>query len=157
MLVVRLWTIEGWGFEGDLSGVALGDCGKGLATRCLGDFAPGETSGESEGNDSRVLAEVGVTRECFRDPVLAELDFREAVDIWEEVRSKLPLPLLRAAMLLRKGCYDDSELHSNSQDDMTGVSRSSYEWRISNVVNPRGSVIGTAAFRCFLSCRDFGL
>jgi len=46
-----------------------------------GDFAPGEASGDSEGNDSRVLAEVGVTSDCFLGRALAALDFREAVEI----------------------------------------------------------------------------
>ena len=63
----------------DLSGVAPGEaCG--LANRILGDLVPGEGSGESEGNDSSVFADVGVTSECFRVAALVVVGFRELVD-----------------------------------------------------------------------------
>lgn len=100
--------MEGLCFEEELKGVALGVWGCGLATNCVGDFAPGEASGDSEGKDSRVLAEVGVTRECLRDPILTVLDLREAVDSWEAARSRLvslllPLPLRPAILIEADG------------------------------------------------------
>lgn len=67
----------------------------------MGDFRPGEASGEREGKDSSVLAEVGVTRECFRDPALRVPDLREAVESWDEVRFRfLLLSFLLSSLLL---------------------------------------------------------
>ena len=81
-------TVDGLVLD-DLRGVSYGDLGVGLATSCLSCFkALGEMSGDSDGNDSSVFADVGVTRDCFRERALTVLDFREAVDIWEEVRSR---------------------------------------------------------------------
>ena len=59
-------------------------------------FGAGEPSGESDGNDSSVFADVGVTREevdvtrdCLRDfDVRTMPDLRDAVDVWDEVRSR---------------------------------------------------------------------
>ena len=47
---------------------------EGIAVSCLSVLDPGEASGDSEGNDSRVLAESGVTRDCFRVRILALSD-----------------------------------------------------------------------------------
>ena len=89
VLVMRDSTIDGPVLD-DLRESSFGDLGLGLATSCLSCFkALGEISGDSEGNDSSVLADVGVTRDCFRERILTVLDLREAVDIWEEVRSRL--------------------------------------------------------------------
>lgn len=55
--------------------------GGGLETRGISCFVPGEASGDSEGNDSRVLAEFGVTKDCLRDLDLTVLDLREILDI----------------------------------------------------------------------------
>ena len=90
-------TIDGLVLD-DLRDVSPGGLGFGLATSCLSCFeALGEISGDSEGNDSSVLADVGVTRDCFRERALTVADLREAVEIWEEVRSKL-LSLLEPAI-----------------------------------------------------------
>ena len=90
-------TVDGPALD-DLRGVGSRDLSFGLATSCLSCFnALGEISGDSEGNDSSVLADVGVTRECFRERALTVPDLREAVDIWEEVRSRV-LSLLEPAM-----------------------------------------------------------
>ena len=79
VLEIRLWTIEKPSLVEDLSGVALGEAW-GLANKIFGDLVPGEGSGESEGNDSSVFAEVGVTSECFRDAALAVPGFRAVAD-----------------------------------------------------------------------------
>lgn len=82
-------TVDGLVLD-DLRGVSLGGPGLGLPTSCLSCFtALGERSGDKEGKDSSVLADDGVTSECFREGALTVPDFREAVDIWEEVRSRL--------------------------------------------------------------------
>ena len=81
-------TVEGLVFDGLREGCS-GDLGLGLATSGLSCFkALGEISGDKEGNDSSVLAEFGETRDCFRERALTVPDLREAVDIWEEVRSR---------------------------------------------------------------------
>lgn len=90
-------TVDGLVLD-DLRDVSPGGLGFGLATSCLSCFeALGEISGDSEGNDSSVLADVGVTRDCFRERALTVADLREAVEIWEEVRSRL-LSLLEPAI-----------------------------------------------------------
>ena len=81
VLVMRDSTVDGPVLD-DLRGIISGDLGLGLATSCLSCFeALGEISGDREGNDSSVLAEVGVTRDCFRERALKVADLREAVDI----------------------------------------------------------------------------
>ena len=87
-------TVDGLVLD-DLRDVATGGLGFGLATSCF--EALGEISGDSEGNDSSVFADVGVTRDCFRERALTVADFREAVEIWEEVRSRL-MSLLEPAI-----------------------------------------------------------
>ena len=88
--MMRDSTIDGLVLD-DLRGLSFGDMSPGLATSCLSCFkALGEISGDNEGNDSSVLAEVGVTKDCLRERALTVPDLREAVDIWEEVRSRLP-------------------------------------------------------------------
>lgn len=57
----------------------------GLETSGISCFVPGEASGDSEGNDSRVFAEFGVTKDCLRDLGLAVLDLRETLEICEVV------------------------------------------------------------------------
>jgi len=109
LLEMRLLTIDGVFFEGFLKGAGSGDWGGELATSIWGNFVPGEASGDSEGKDSSVLAEVGVTREGFLERALAVLDFREAVEIWDEVRSillSLLLPL-RPPILVLPNRYCD--------------------------------------------------
>lgn len=97
VLVMRDSTVDGLVLE-DLRGVSCGDMGFGLATSCLSCFeALGERSGDREGNDSSVLADVGVARDCFLEPALTVPDLREAVDIWEDVRSRF-LSLLDPAI-----------------------------------------------------------
>ena len=61
-------------------------------------FRPGEASGEREGNDSSVLAESGVTKDCLREPARTVPDLREAVEICEADLSSLSL-LLDSAMM----------------------------------------------------------
>ena len=61
-------------------------------------FRPGEPSGERDGNDSSVLAESGVTKDCLREPARTVPDLREAVDICEADLSSLSL-LLDSAMM----------------------------------------------------------
>lgn len=63
-----------------LRGVSLNDLDGGLLISCVCCLGPGEASGEREGNDSRVLAEVGVTRDRFLDLDRMVPDFREAVE-----------------------------------------------------------------------------
>ena len=62
-------------------------------------FRPGELSGESDGNDSRVFAESGVTKVCLREPARTVPDLREAVESCEADLSSLSLLLLEVAML----------------------------------------------------------
>lgn len=62
-------------------------------------FRPGETSGERDGNDSSVLAESGVTKDCLREPARTVPDLREAVDICEDDLLSLSL-LLDSAMMI---------------------------------------------------------
>lgn len=52
-------------------------------------FTPGEASGDNDGKDSRVLAEVGVTQEGFRERALTVPDLREEVDSCELLRSSV--------------------------------------------------------------------
>ena len=95
--MMRDSTMDGLVFD-DLRVLPCGDMGPGLATSCLSCFrALGEISGDNEGNDSSVLADVGVTKDCLRERALTVPDLREAVDIWEEVRSRL-LSLLEPAI-----------------------------------------------------------
>ena len=75
----------------------MGDREAGLATNCALGFEPGDASGDSEGKDSSVFAEVGVTKDGFREFALPLLDLREVVDNWDDVRSRLSL--LRLAIL----------------------------------------------------------
>lgn len=90
-------TVDGLVLD-DLRDVSPGGFGLGLGTSCLSCFeALGEMSGDSEGNDSSVLADVGETRDCFRERALTVPDLREAVESWEEVRSKI-LSLLEPAI-----------------------------------------------------------
>ena len=70
--------------------------------KVCGDLVPGEASGESEGKDSSVLAEVGVTSDGFRDPALRVPGFLELVESWELVRSRLLFSLL----LLRPAIFN---------------------------------------------------
>lgn len=58
--------------------------------------APGELSGESDGKDTRDLAEsgIGVTRDCFREMDRRGADLREEVDTSELFRSRFPFGLL---------------------------------------------------------------
>ena len=74
---MRLSTIDGLCLV-DLLDVSFGVRGGGLARNCLSGLLLGEASGDKEGNDSSVFADVGVTRECFRVPFL--VDFRDAVE-----------------------------------------------------------------------------
>ena len=70
-------------------------------------FRPGEPSGERDGNDSSVLAESGVTKDCLREPARTVPDLREAVDICDADLSSLIL-LLDSAMIVyasRAGRY----------------------------------------------------
>ena len=62
-------------------------------------FRPGEPSGERDGNDSSVLAESGVTKDCLREPARTVPDRREAVDICDADLSSLTL-LLDSAMIV---------------------------------------------------------
>lgn len=73
------------------------DMGKRLTKPPL--FRPGEPSGERDGNDSSVLAESGVTKDCLREPARTVPDLREAVDICEADLSSLSL-LLDSAMMI---------------------------------------------------------
>ena len=57
----------------------------GLSVACL---TAGEASGESEGNDSNVFADSGVTRDCLRE---GRRTVREAVDSCDAERSSLSL------------------------------------------------------------------
>ena len=103
-------TVDGLVLD-DLRGVSPGGLGFGLATSCLSCFeALGEISGDSEGNDSSVLAEVGVTRDCFRERALTVADFRDAVEIWEEVRSRLTSLLEPAICMQVDNTVNDSQI-----------------------------------------------
>ena len=68
----------------------------------LGDFEPdlnlpspgvlGELSGDSEGKETRDLAELGVTRDCFLDLVRTVPGLWDRVEVCDEALSSLPLP-----------------------------------------------------------------
>ena len=62
-------------------------------------FILGEVSGDREGNDSSVFAELGATSECFRERTLTVTDLRDAVDNWEAVRSSLSLSVVSAILI----------------------------------------------------------
>ena len=72
-------------------------------------FGPGDASGDKEGKDSSVFADVGVTREdvdvtseCLRDfDVRTMPDLREVVEVWEEVRSSVLSDECRGLAILR--------------------------------------------------------
>jgi len=102
-LVIRDSTIDGPRFGG-LRGVSEGNWGGGLFTILAWDFScgfgPGDASGDSDGNDSSVLADVGVTSDCFREPARPVPVLRDDVEIWDAVRSSLPLSPPRLAMPL---------------------------------------------------------
>ena len=51
----------------------------------------GELSGDKEGKETRDLAELGVTRDCFLDLVRTVPGLWERLDIWDEARSSLLL------------------------------------------------------------------
>ena len=57
-------------------------------------LAPGDVSGEREGNDTNDLAEsgIGVTKDCFREMDRRGADLREEFDTAELFRSKFPFP-----------------------------------------------------------------
>lgn len=80
------------------------------ATSCdPAGFGPGDASGDSEGKDSSVLADVGVTRDeveatsdCLRDfDVRIMPDLREVVEVWEEVRSRAASEECRGSAMLK--------------------------------------------------------
>lgn len=58
---------------------------------------PGELSGDSEGKDTRDLAELGVTRDCFLDLERPLPGLCSFADICEDLRSRRPSPLVSMA------------------------------------------------------------
>ncbi len=83
---------------------------------CVSGLVPGDASGDREGKDSSVLAEAGVTSECFREPALTVPVLPEAVESWDEVRSKLTSLLLPPAILKSVGDRYDQRIFRTRQD-----------------------------------------
>lgn len=70
-----------------------------LLAAVSGELSGDNSLGDKEGNDTSDLAEVGVTRECFRDLERTVPDLREAAEIWEVDRSRWASPLPRPGMM----------------------------------------------------------
>ncbi len=102
MAAINDSTVDGF-FVDDLRGAGEGGEEKKFRLPLFATV-PGELSGDSslgdkEGNETSDLADVGVTKDCFRDLVRTVPDFREVVDIWEIERSSWAFPLPWPAMM----------------------------------------------------------
>ena len=81
------------------------DCDVGLPVGIWTRFALGDASGDKEGKDSRVLAELSllVIADCLREPARTMPDLREAVDSWEEERCSLSVSAVLAMAGFSRG------------------------------------------------------
>jgi hypothetical protein len=70
-----------------------------LLAAALGELSGDNSPGDKEGNETSDLAEVGVTKECFRDLERTVPDFGEAIEVWEVDRSRRASPLPRPGMM----------------------------------------------------------